>query len=94
MAAPIGAQVFGEVLPYLEVQKDNISEEDVKTEVEVPNIIGMTVSEAKKELEKLNLGIDYEDTEEDISDKVITNQTPTSGIKIYEGANVIVRSER
>ena len=94
VAAPIGAQVFGEVLPYLEVQKDNVSEEDVKTEVEVPNIIGMTVSEAKKELEKLNLGIDYEETEEDISDKVITNQTPTSGIKIYEEANVIIEYEK
>ena len=94
VAAPIGSQVFGEVLPYLEVQKDNVSEEDVKTEVEVPNIIGMTVSEAKKELEKLNLGIDYEETEEDISDKVITNQTPTSGIKIYEKANVIIEYEK
>ena len=94
MAAPFGSQVFGEVLPYLEVQKDNVSEEDVKTEVEVPNIIGMTVSEAKKELEKLNLGIDYEETEEDISDKVITNQTPTSGIKIYEEANVIIEYEK
>ena len=94
VAAPIGAQVFGEVLPYLEVQKDNVSEEDVKTEVEVPNIIGMTVSEAKKELEKLNLGIDYEETEEDISDKVITNQTPTSAIKIYEEANVIIEYEK
>lgn len=94
VAAPIGAQVFGEVLPYLEVQKDNVSEEDVKTEVEVPNIIGMTVSEAKKELEKLNLGIDYEETEEDISDEVITNQTPTSGIKIYEKANVIIEYEK
>ena len=94
VAAPIGSQVFGEVLPYLEVQKDNVSEENVKTEVEVPNIIGMTVSEAKKELEKLNLGIDYEETEEDISDKVITNQTPTSGIKIYEEANVIIEYEK
>lgn len=94
VAAPIGSQVFGEVLPYLEVQKDNVSEEDIKTEVEVPNIIGMTVSEAKKELEKLNLGIDYEETEEDISDKVITNQTPTSGIKIYEEANVIIEYEK
>lgn len=94
VAAPIGAQVFGEVLPYLEIQKDNVTEEDIKTEVEVPNIIGMTVSEAKKELEKLNLGIDYEKTEEDISDKIITKQTPTSGIRIYEGANVIIEYEK
>ena len=90
VAAPIGSQVLGEVLPYLEVQKDNVSEEDVKIEVETPNIVGMTVGEAKKELEKLNLEISYEETEEDISDKIITNQVPTSGVKIYEGTNVVV----
>ena len=90
VAAPIGSQVLGEVLPYLEVQKDNVSEEDVKIEVETPNVVGMTVGEAKKELEKLNLGISYEETEEDISDKIITNQVPTSGVKIYEGTNVVV----
>ena len=89
VAAPIGSQVLGEVLPYLEVQKDNVSEEDVKIEVETPNVVGMTVGEAKKELEKLNLGISYEETEEDISDKIITNQVPTSGVKIYEGTNVV-----
>lgn len=90
MAAPIGSQVLGEVLPYLEVQKDNVSEEDVRIEVETPNVVGMTVQEAKKELEKLNLGISYEETEDDISDKIITNQVPTGGVKIYEGTNVIV----
>ena len=47
VAAPIGSQVFGEVLPYLEVQKDNVSEEDVKTEVTVPNVVGMTIKDAK-----------------------------------------------
>ena len=90
VAAPIGSQVLGEVLPYLEVQKDNVSEEDVRIEVETPNVVGMTVQEAKKELEKLNLGISYEETEDDISDKIITNQVPTGGVKIYEGTNVIV----
>ena len=90
VAAPIGSQVLGEVLPYLEVQKDNVSEEDVRIEVETPNVVGMTVQEVKKELKKLNLGISYEETEEDISDKIITNQVPTSGVKIYEGTNVVV----
>ena len=88
VAAPIGSQVLGEVLPYLEVQKDNVSEEEIKKEVETPNIVGMTVKEAKKELEKLNLGISYEETEEDISEKTITSQVPNSGVKIYEETNV------
>ena len=90
VAAPIGSQVLGEVLPYLEVQKDNLKEEDVKNEVEVPNLIGMTLQEAKKTLKELNLNLNYEESKEDLSEKIITKQTPTSGVKIYEGTNVIV----
>ena len=90
MAAPIGSQVLGEVLPYLEIQQDNLTEEEIKEAVEVPNVIGMTVSEAKKELEKLGLGISYEETEEDVTDKIVTNQVPVNGIEIYEGTNVVI----
>lgn len=93
MAAPIGSQVLGEVLPYLEVKKDNTSKEDIKKEVKVPNVVGMTISEAKKELEKLNLGIDYGETNEDVSEKIITKQMPINGIEIYEGTNVIIEYE-
>ena len=93
VAAPIGSQVWGEVLPYLEVQKDNLSEEDIKLEVEVPNLIGMTLKEAKNALKELNLEINYEEREEDLSEKVITKQTPTSGVKVYEGTNIIVEYE-
>lgn len=90
MAAPIGSQVLGEILPYLEVQKDNMKEEEIKQEVEVPNIIGLSISEAKKELESVGLGISYDETEEDVSEKVVTKQVPVAGIKIYEGTNVKV----
>lgn len=90
VAAPIGSQVLGEILPYLEVQKDNLSEEDVRQEVEVPNITGLTITEAKKELESAGLGISYDETEEDVSEKVVTKQVPVAGIKIYEGTNVKV----
>ena len=93
MAAPIGSQVLGEVLPYLEVKKDNTSKEDIKKEVKVPNVVEMTISEAKKELEKLNLGIDYGETNEDVSEKIITKQMPINGIEIYERTNVIIEYE-
>ena len=46
VAAPIASQVLGEVLPYLEIKKDNQDEEE-KGEVEVPNLIGLTRKEAK-----------------------------------------------
>ena len=90
VAAPIASQVLGEVLPYLEIQQDNISEEDIKKEVEVPNVVGMTISEAKKVLEEAGVGISYEEVEEDISEKIVTSQVPVGGIKIYEGTNVVI----
>ena len=90
MAAPIGSQVLGEILPYLEVQQDNLLEEDIKKEVEVPNITGLTISEAKKELEKVGLNISYEKSEEDVSEKIVTKQVPIGGIETYEGTNVII----
>ena len=91
VAAPIGSQVLGEVLPYLEIQEDNIKQEDIRTEVETPNLIGMTISEAKEKLKEMKLGIKYENiNEDDISGKIITNQIPKDGIKVYENTNIIV----
>ena len=90
VAAPIASQVLGEVLPYMEIRQDNLTEEDVKKEVEVPNVVGMTVSEAKKALQEVGLEISYGETEEDVSERIVTSQVPVGGIKIYEGAKVVV----
>ena len=57
VAAPIGAQIFGEVLPYLETIKDGETGEEEKREVEVPNIEGKTIKEATSILKENNLQI-------------------------------------
>ena len=46
VAAPVGGQILSEVLPYLELQKDNITEEIIQ--VEVPDFRNKTVKKAKK----------------------------------------------
>ncbi len=91
VAAPIGSQVFGEILPYLEIKKDN-EESGEKQEVEVPNLIGMTVKEAKETLENLGLEIEIKEEEENNSnqEQIITKQLPKAGIKIKQGTSVIV----
>ena len=88
VAAPIGSQVLGEVLPYLEVEKNNLNEDDVVEEVEVPNIEGMTISDAKQELEKVGLEISYEETEEDVSNNSVVSQMPISGVKVNVGSKI------
>ena len=85
----MGAQVLGEVLPYLEVKKDNETEETVKKEVSIPNIVGLTVEEAEKTLKESGLEMDLS-TEEEIDKKTVTikEQFPTSGITVYEGTKI------
>lgn len=74
----------GEVLPYLEVQKE---EESVNI-VEMPNITGMTLKEAKEVLKEL--GLEYSVQGEENVDSIITKQVPNQGIQINEGTKVIV----
>ena len=51
----------------------------------------MTISEAKEKLKEMKLGIKYENiNEDDVSEKIITNQIPKDGIKVYENTNIIV----
>ena len=88
MAAPIASQVFGEVLPYLEIKKDN-EEGEEKQEVEVPNIVGMEINQAKKELQSLGLEMEVRESIEG-NNKKITQQLPKAGIKIKQGTSVIV----
>lgn len=94
MAAPIGSQILGEVLPYMELEKDNKEELEEITEVIVPNLVGLTVAEAKKILSELELelNLDFE-TEEDLSERIITKQTPSEGIKINNGNSVYCEIE-
>ena len=92
VAAPIAAQVLGEVLPYLEVKKEVTEEKE--EEVEVPELVGLSIKDAKEKLKKLNLEIDYEKNDEmeiKESDAVITNQLPKKGVKITQGNKVIVQ---
>lgn len=92
VAAPIGSQVLGEVLPYLEITKDNESEENIKNKVTVPNIEGLTVSEAKKVLEELKLNIELESGNlEEQSDKIIEEQVPVSGVEVFEESTIIAK---
>ena len=98
VAAPIASQVLGEVLPYLEIKKDNETEEDIKTEVEVPNVEGQTIKDATNELEELGLNIEVkcsEETEDNAesnsegNQSIIIEQLPKAGIKVKQGTNVV-----
>lgn len=91
VAAPVASQILTEVLPYLEVSKDNVSSEDIKMNVDVPNVVGLTYKEAKKALRDVGLEITLRNEETEVSDNyVISKQVPNSGVQILEGGSVIV----
>lgn len=91
VAAPVANQILTEVLPYLEVAKDNVSEEDIKMSVEVPNVIGLTYEEAKKIVKDIGLEMCFRDENMEVSDDyVIVNQVPNEGVQIVQGGNIIV----
>ncbi len=93
VAAPVASKVLTEALPYLEVNQDKLENEDIKMNVEVPNIVGLTYKEAKKVLQDAGLQIvtRNETNESEPSDEfIISNQVPSGGVQILEGGNVIV----
>lgn len=91
VAAPVGGQILSEVLPYLELQQDNNSEEDESKEIEVPEFRKMTVEEAKKRAKEMGVKLELNcEMEENVDKQIITEQLPLPGIKINSSSNVYI----
>lgn len=93
VAAPVASKILTEVLPYLEICQDNLEEVEVRTNVTVPNVVGMSFDEAKKVLKNAGLGIvlrnEISDSEA-LKNLTISNQVPGNGVEILSGGDVIV----
>lgn len=88
VAAPIGAQLFGEILPYLEIIKDGETE-TINVQVEVPNVKGLSINEAEKILKENELQMQIEEQEGlDKNNTIVSNQTPATGVMVYSGSKI------
>ena len=81
---------YGEVLPYLEVKKQE-TEEDIKEVIEMPNVIGVTLKEAKKTLKELGLEIQIEG--EETEEAIVKDQLPKKGIQINTGTRITIYTQ-
>ena len=92
VAAPVGGQIFSEILPYLEVNKQVLEEEEegVIHQIQVPDIMGKSLEEAKQILKENNLEIYLENEDIDIKNTYVKNQIPSSGITVNEQSKVVV----
>ena len=86
VAAPVAGQILGEVLPYMEISRED---KEIKEIVEMPNVTGITYYEAKKLLKEA--GIETNSILE--AETIITDQVPKAGIKITKGTKVILYGE-
>ena len=100
VAAPVGGQVFSEILPYLEVNQGNEDEVETIEEVTVPNLVGLSIKEAEKAIKDLELEISYEDVVKDGEETdnsldkentIIKEQTPTEGVKVNKRNKIFVK---
>lgn len=93
VAAPIASQVLGEVLPYLELNKENEKEEDIKQKITVPDIRNMSIKDAKKQLKNIGLELEIKNKDElqeiKENETIIKEQTPKPGIIINSGNKII-----
>lgn len=85
VVASIASQIFSEILPYLETKKSNQSE---NTGISTPNVVGMTLEEAKEALEGFEIQIENEDSTS--NDSIITKQIPEAGVTLNSGGTVIL----
>ncbi len=83
MAAPVGGQIFSEVLPYLEIEQGNQDEVEIKEEKEVPNVVNMNLTDAVNALKEAGFEAKINNETE-----IVNNQIPSAGIKAYIGSCV------
>lgn len=87
VAAPYGKQIFENLFEYLDEKPQNLEEDLKKIEknITMPDLIGLSLSEAIKQM--LELGLTYEI---DGEGGVITGQIAPAGTMLFKGANVIL----
>ncbi len=93
VAAPVGGQIFSEILPYLEVNQGNVEEVEPVERVQAPDILGKSIKEAEKLLKEsgLELVIENETEELDKENTVVKEQTPNAGITVNKGSKVHIK---
>ena len=70
VAAPVGGQIFSEILPYLEENKTE-NEKITEEQIETPDVTGKTIKEAKEILKESGLESVIEDEEEELDEENI-----------------------
>ena len=97
MAAPVGGQILGEVLPYLEVNQTNTEDEKLAQKITMPDFVGKSIKEVKEIIKEeeldLEVVIQNETEEMDLEKTIVKNQMPEAGIQINKGNKIYIEYE-
>lgn len=85
VAKPVGQKVFQEMFNIKNITPDDESQLLNKPNVEMPNVVGMTVADACAVLKAVNLDVNI-----DGLGGYIISQLPLSGTMLYEGEEVML----
>ena len=93
VAAPLGGQIFSEILPYLEVNQGNTEEIENIEQIQTPDILNKSIKETEKILKESGLNYIIEDNTEEIDKEntYVKEQTPSSGIVVNKGSNIYLK---
>ncbi|MDP2859700.1 MAG: penicillin-binding transpeptidase domain-containing protein, partial [Bacillota bacterium] len=88
IAAPVFAAVMGDVLRYLEVPRQTVANSQTPASavaVAVPDVINMTLDQARKKMESAGLSLKVQ-----TQGKVVAKQVPSPGSLTPKGSMVVV----
>lgn len=88
IAGPVVSQILGEVLPYLGIPSDDLSESNASqnlTTTPLPDVRNKTVAEAKKAIENAGFICKLSGTDTSL---IVTDQVPKPGTALLKGASV------
>ncbi|MFR5190659.1 MAG: penicillin-binding transpeptidase domain-containing protein [Clostridia bacterium] len=88
IAGPVVSQILGEVLPYLGIPSDDLSESNNSQNITtspLPDVRNKTVAEAKKALENAGFTCKISGTDTSL---LVTDQVPKPGTALLKGASV------
>ena len=93
VAAPVGGQVFSEILPYLEVSQGNQDEVEQVEQVRVPNVEGLSIKDAEKATKEVGLEISVQNDSEELDreNTIVKEQSPREGVSVNKGSKIFIQ---
>ena len=83
--APTASSIMADILPYLGIEPDYTLEELANMDAAVPNVIGLTLEQAKTKMEKAGFAFRTVGTGE-----TVTDQTPAGGAIVPNSATIVL----